>query len=105
MPSHVLRDRRLTQDDAQLPQLAVDARRSPERVGGRQLADQGTHVGWHTGSSGTAPTFPGPEETKAPSMPGDNGLRLDDVQRRSPAAPGPAEPRPQYPVGHGQTER
>jgi hypothetical protein len=37
-------------------------------------------------------------------VPGDDGLRLDDVNSRPPAAPCSREPRPQHPVCRRQTE-
>jgi len=58
----------------------------------------------HTRSSGALAAFPGPEETKAASVPGDDGVRFDDVHSGPPAAPGSREPHPQHSVCRGQTE-
>ena len=104
MPPYELRDGRLTHGDSQLLQFAVDPRRTPERIRGRQLADQGANVCWHARSSSASAASPGPKEAKAASMPGDDGLRPDDVNRRPPAAPGSREPRPQHQVCRRQTE-
>jgi hypothetical protein len=41
---HVLGDGRLADLDAELQQLAVDARRTPERVGAAHLSDQITNL-------------------------------------------------------------
>ena len=43
MPSHVPGDGRLTHPDAQLLELAVDPRCTPERIRRRQLTNQGAH--------------------------------------------------------------
>lgn len=104
MPSHVLRDGRQTDDEAQFLQLAVDPRRTPQWVHRRQLADQGSHLGRHPGSSGAAPALPGPEQAEPTSMPADNRVRFDDVQDRPPAAPRPREPRPERPIRRRQSE-
>ena len=48
MPSHKLRDGRLTHADPQLLQFPVDPRRTPERIRGRQLGIRG-HVSGHAG--------------------------------------------------------
>ena len=104
MPSHELRDCRLSHRDSQLLQLAMNPRRTAEAIRGRQCADQSTDVCRHAWPSGAPAAVPGPELTKATSVPGEDGRRLDDVQRRSPRAPGPREPRPQQPVCRRQTQ-
>ena len=104
MPFHECRDGRLTDRDSHLLQFAMDPRRTPERIRARELADQRAHVGGHARSAGAPAALPGPEEPKAASVPGDDGLRPDDVKSRPPAGPGSREPRPQHPVGRRQTE-
>src|SRR5688572_16667441 len=104
MPSHKLDDGRLTHTDSQLLQLAVNPRRTPKRIRGRQFADQGANVCRHAWSPGATAAFPRPEQAKAASVPGDDGLGLDDVKRRPPRAPGSREPCPQHPVCRRQTE-
>jgi hypothetical protein len=80
------------------PQLAVDARRTPERIRRGELADEGTHLRWYTRPAEAVSTLPGPEQAKTAPMPADDRLRLDDVKSRAPAASGPQEPRPQHPI-------
>ena len=77
--SHVLGDRGLTDGDAQLLQLAMNARSTPERIRRRELTNQDTHLHRYTGTA-TAAALPGPEQAKAPLMPGDDRLRSDNVR-------------------------
>ena len=87
--------------------LISAARRESEAlpwIRGRPFADQSANVCWHTWSPGASAAFPGPEQAKVTSMPGDDGLRLDDMKRRPPGAPGSREPRPQHPVCRSQTK-
>jgi hypothetical protein len=104
MPPHVLGDARLTHRDPQLLQFPVNPRRTPEGIRGGQLAYQGTNVWWHARAPGALATLPGPEQTKAPPVPADDGLRLDEVKGRAPAAPCRREPRPEYPVGRREAK-
>src|SRR5262249_39523197 len=48
------------------------------------------------------PRLPRPEHPETRAMPGNNGVRLDDHQRRSPSRPDPREPYPEEPVGRCQ---
>ena len=99
MPPHVLGDGRLTHGDAQLLQLPVDPRRTPQRIRRGQLTDQGANVCWHARTPSALSTLPGPEQTKATPVPPDNGLWREDVHGRAPAAPSLREPRPEHAVG------
>ena len=66
--------------------LISAARRESEAlpwIRGRPFADQSANVCWHTWSPGASAAFPGPEQAKVTSMPGDDGLRLDDMKRRA----------------------
>jgi len=87
VPSHVRGDGRMTDRDSQLLELAVDSRRTPEGIRGGQLTDQGAHVEWDAWAPSTLSTPPRPEQTESAPVPGDHGLWLDDVHRRSPAMP------------------
>ena len=49
-----------------------------------------------------APHLPGPEQSKAGPMPGQDGFRLDDGQRCAPVAPEAGEADPQEAVAGGQ---
>ena len=79
MPSHVFSDGRLTDRDAQLLELPMDPRRTPQRIRGGQLADQIANVWWDTGASRALAALPGPEQPKAAAVPRDDRLRRDDV--------------------------
>ena len=101
---HVLRDGRLTHGDPQLLQFAVNPRRTPERIRRGHSTDQRADVwsrGWTTGA---VPTLPGPEQAEAASVPGEDGLRLDEDKRRPPTAPCARQPRPEHPIRRGQTK-
>src|SRR5436305_14990771 len=50
------------------------------------------------------PTLPSPIEAKSLAMPGDNRLRFDKEQRRSPIVPQPREPNPQDSISPTETE-
>jgi hypothetical protein len=43
--------------------------------------------------------LPGPEQPEALAVPGNDGLRLDDDQGRSPIDPDLAQPRPKESIG------
>lgn len=85
----------LTDSDAQLAQFTMDAWCTPSGVFAAHPADQVADFAGKRGSSRLAsPNLPGPEETKASAMPGDDRLGSNDGQRRAPVAPdaGQAEP-------------
>jgi hypothetical protein len=52
-PRHILGDAGLADLDAELEQLAMDPRRSPQRIGNAHLADQPPDFGRHRRSAGT----------------------------------------------------
>jgi len=52
-PGHVLGDAGLADLDAELEQLAMDPRRSPQRIGNAHLADQPSYFGRNRRSTGT----------------------------------------------------
>ncbi len=88
MAHQILADAGFTDVDAQLEQLAVNARCSPQRTVATQSADKFSNVfrnRWPPRS--TVADLPGPEQTKALSVPSDDGVRFDDDQSRPPAAP------------------
>ena len=66
--------------DTQLQQLAVDAGRSPKRVGSGHLQDQSSNRGAGFWTSALPPGNPAPKQAKALAMPGHDGLRSDDDQ-------------------------
>src|SRR5258706_10411862 len=75
---HVLRDAGLSDLEAELEQLAMDARRSPQRIVNAHPPDQcaQSHVDLRSTSKGTG--FPPAVPTEAGPMPTHQGLRSDD---------------------------
>ncbi len=65
----------------------MNARRSPARIGEAHLTDQIAKFRRYRWATFATPTLPCPIEAKTPAMPGDNGLRLDNEQCRSPIVP------------------
>ena len=55
-------------------------------------------VGGHGRPPDVAPALPGPPQPEAPSVPGDDGLRFHDDERRSPLGPDAQEDNPEPPV-------
>jgi len=85
MPSHVLRDGRLTHRDSQLLKFSVDPRRTPQRVGGGHLADQGSNVLWYGRPPDAVLALPCPEQAKTAAVSRDDRLWLHDVYGCPPA--------------------
>src|SRR5216683_863305 len=75
---HVLGDSRLRDLEAQLEQLTVDARRSPQRVGPAHLANEGAQLGWNSRSANAVARSPAPIGPKANTVPANDRLRPDD---------------------------
>ena len=65
----------------------MNPRRAPTRVGLRHRPNQRADIGGQRRSPEAASTLPGPPQPKAPSVPGDDGFRLDDPERCSPFGP------------------
>ena len=61
----------------------MNPRRAPTRVGLRHRTDQRADIGGQRRSPEAASAVPGPPQPKAPSVPGDDSLWLDDHERRS----------------------
>ena len=59
---------------------------------------------WYAWAPGAMSPLPRPEQAKAAAMPGEHGRWLRDVERGSPAVPSLRQPRPQHPIGGGQTK-
>ena len=82
--------------EPQLDQLAVDARRTPERIGQRHAANELCKLPgnrWPTGPSASG--LPRPEGPKALAVPANHRLRPNDVQRLTPPCPPLREPEPE----------
>ena len=79
-----------------LSKLAVNPRRSPERVGNAHLADQFAGFPVHGLSPCARP--PAPVEPKALTVPLDHGCRLHRYHGPEATRPHPVEPYPQHPI-------
>src|SRR5436189_2982333 len=75
---HVLRDARLSDFEAKLEQLAMDARCSPQRIVNAHPPDQRAQVRVDLGPASKGAGFPTPVMAKAGPMPTYQGLRSDD---------------------------
>ena len=81
----------------------MDAGRTPTGILPAHLADQISDLARKDRSSGwAAPHLPGPEQTKAGTMPGKDRFWPDDGQRRAPIAPQAGQTDPQQAVPAGQ---
>jgi hypothetical protein len=78
---HILGHAGLTDIDAELEKLAVDARRAPEWICDAHLADQPAYFEWHLRPATTASRLPAPVQPETRAMPTNNGVRLHDCQR------------------------
>src|SRR5438128_2870263 len=86
--------------DAQLPQLANNARRAPKRIGARDLPDELTDLVVDRRSTGLASsTHARPVITKAFALPSDHGRGLNEDQSLPPGGPVTRQPRPEDTVG------
>jgi hypothetical protein len=86
-PRHVLRHRRLGDIDPEFEQLTMNARRSPQRIGAADLADQVLHVFGYAKSAHTASGLPAPYSSEATSVPTHDSIRLNDRDRIQDAMP------------------
>ena len=68
-------------------QLAVDPWRAPERIRLRHRPNQRADIGGDGRPAGASATLPRPEQAEAAAMPGEDRLRFDDDERRSPVVP------------------
>src|SRR5262249_17370230 len=85
--THVLADAGFSNVNAEFQQLTVDAWCAPQRVLSTHSLNQLTEMvrnGWASWPPVMA--LPRPEQPEGVAMPRDDGVRLDDDQRRSPVA-------------------
>jgi len=100
---HVFAHAALRDSDSKLEQLPVDAGCAPTRILAAHSADEISDLAGNCRSSRLAKSdFPGPEETKALAMPGNDGLGLNDSQRGAPVAPHARHPDPEEAVYRSQ---
>ena len=104
---HVLCNRGVPDIDAELEQLAVDARRTPKRVGNARLANKVANFGWDTRSPAPRSRFPAPIGREASTMPAKHGFQFDDLQSVPNIGSQRVYPGEHQPVdaGEGQTAR
>jgi len=104
-PHEVVPDRGFGDLDAELQELAVDARGAPGRVGVAPLANErvdGSRDSWPPGSA--RPTLPSPVELTPASMPPEDRVGLDDDERSAPSRPQVTKPRPEQPIDWPQPQ-
>src|SRR5467141_20396 len=80
-PGHILGHTRLPDFDAELEQLSMDPRRSPQRISNAHLVDKLASVRGYSCSSNTTSRLPAPIRSETRAMPTDDCIRLDDRQR------------------------
>jgi hypothetical protein len=99
-PRHVFGDRRLSDFDSELQQLAMDARCAPEPVGQTHLSDQVPDLNWNLWPAAMRARLPAPVQSEARPMPPGDRLWLDNgyggQHRRKQAI----EPDEEQSVGH-----
>src|SRR6266404_5859222 len=78
---HILGHTRLPDFDAELEQLPMDPRRSPQRISNAHLADKLAYVRRYIWSATTTSRLPAPIRSETRAMPTDDRIRLDDHQR------------------------
>ena len=75
---HILGDRRLSDRKAELEQLTMDARRTPEQILSAHPPDQRPQVRTYFRTPSQGAGFPAPRAPKAGTMPAHEGLGPDD---------------------------
>jgi hypothetical protein len=66
------------------------------------IANQVADVERHGRPPQASTTLPGPQQAERLPLPGDDGVRFDDHERRGPLAPDPREPNPEKAVRPGE---
>ena len=79
----------------QLPKLAVDARGAPERMGAGHVGEESgdVRIEWAP-TRAVASRAPSPPPTEPVAMPSDDGLGLEEDQRRPPPLPDTGQDHP-----------
>src|SRR3977135_186594 len=75
---HILGNRRLSDLDPKLQQLAMNTWRAPQRVLDTHPPDQAAHLDRALGLSAARPRLPSPIEPEARAMPAQRRVRLND---------------------------
>src|SRR5437879_2334405 len=97
-PGYVLRHRRLRDRQAELQQLAVDPRRTPQRIRAAHLPYQIPQVPPNCWPTPSASTLPCPVPSKSLPVPANHRLRPHHLQRMPPARPHPRQQNPEDPA-------
>src|SRR3981081_91042 len=79
-PDHVLGHAGLSDIDAELEQLSMDPRRSPQRIGNTHLADKLAYLRRYGWSATTAPRLPAPVRSEPGMVPFYDSLWLHNRQ-------------------------
>src|SRR5258707_11996008 len=77
----ILGHTRLPDFDAELEQLSMDPRRSPQRISNAHLVDKPAYVRGYSWSATSTSRLPAPIRSETRAMPTDDRIRLDDRQR------------------------
>jgi hypothetical protein len=101
---HVLCDSRLGNGEAQLQQLTVNSRCTPERVRNWHRPNQRADLSSDGRTPQPVAALPRPKEAESVPMPGDDGFGLHDNERRPPLAPDSGKPDPEQPVDARQPQ-
>ena len=97
------RDRSLRYHDTHLAQLAMDPRRSPERIRGGHLAHQCANGRIRIRAARTNPRpAPPPSPAEPLAMPSHHGVGLDEHERRAPVPPRLGQYDPKQPISPPQ---
>src|SRR3989441_12487051 len=97
-PDYVLRHRCLRDGKAELQQLAVDPRRTPQRIRAAHLPYQIPQVPPNRGPTPSASTLPCPVEPESPAVPSHHGLGPHHLQGPPPIPPESRPHDPEDPV-------
>jgi len=99
---HVFGDGRFGDLDAELEQLAVDSRRTPQPVGPAHFPDQVADLSGDHRAASSGPGLPTPEGSEPAPMPADQRLRSDNRNGNNCGGAKPIEPDEQKPIRVGQ---
>jgi hypothetical protein len=80
-PRHIFGHRCLTNLDAELQQLAMDTRRTPQRISEADLPDKAPSAHRDSRTAAPRPGSPAPKESEAPSVPTKDRLRTEQRHR------------------------
>src|SRR5208282_2317174 len=101
---HIFRDRRLSHLKAKHQKLAMDPRRSPQRVFPAYPLDQITQATINSRPSCPISRFPTPKGFKASAMPPQDSFRLNYLGQIKQIGPNPRHPYQQRPVTAAQPD-